>query len=126
MGDKCPVGSHLHEGQCVPIPRCPNDTHRTCQSIETLQHNVDRLKTRVPDNELLQHIVKDYENLYAKLKHQKSKQQGQMTRILHHLQKIQENNFLSDTGLRHVEFERERLLTTLRTIRESVHTIAEK
>jgi septal ring factor EnvC (AmiA/AmiB activator) len=126
MGDKCPIGSHLHDDKCAPISRCPNDTHRTCQSIEVLKENVDRLKTRIPDNELLEHIVSDYENLYAKLKHQKSNQHRQMTRILHHLQQIQENNFLSNTGLRHIEFERERLLTTLQTIRDSVHTLAEK
>ena len=76
------------------------------------------------DNELLKHVIADYEDLYKKLQAQKENQQEQMKRILEHLQDIRERNFLSDTGLRHIEHEQNELLTKLKGVQESVHALA--
>ena len=124
IGGRCPIGSYKKEGICVPIHRCPNGTHRTCQSIDTLKENMQRVKIRAEDNELLKHVIADYEDLYKKLQTQKETQQEQMQRILEHLQGIRERNFLSDTGLRHVEHEQTELLTILKGVQDSVHALA--
>jgi hypothetical protein len=124
IGGRCPIGSYKKEGICVPIHRCPNGTHRTCQSIDTLKENMQRVKIRAEDNELLKHVIADYEDLYKKLQTQKETQQEQMQRILEHLQGIRERNFLSDTGLRHVEHEQTELLTKLKGVQDSVHALA--
>ena len=124
IGGRCPIGSYKKEGICVPIHRCPNGTHRTCQSIHTLKENMQRVKARAEDNELLKHVIADYEDLYKKLQIQKETQQDQMKRILEHLQDIRQRNFLSDTGLRHLEHEQTELLTKLKGVQESVHALA--
>jgi hemerythrin superfamily protein len=62
--------------------------------------------------------------LYKKLQRQKETQQDQMKRILEHLQDIRQRNFLSDTGLRHIEHEQTELLTKLKGVQESVHALA--
>jgi len=124
IGGRCPIGSYKKEGICVPIHRCPNGTHRRCQSIDTLKENMQRVKARAEDNELLKHVIADYEDLYKKLQTQKETQQEQMKRILEHLQDIRERNFLSDTGLRHIEHEQTELLTKLKGVQESVHALA--
>ena len=124
IGGRCPIGSYRKNGVCVPIHRCPNGSHRTCQPINTLKENMQRVKARAEDNELLKHVIADYEDLYRKLQLQKKTQQEQMKRILDHLQKIREDNFLSDTGLRHLEHEQSELLTKLKGVQESVHTLA--
>jgi ABC-type phosphate transport system auxiliary subunit len=124
IGGRCPIGSYKKEGICVPIHRCPNGTHRTCQSIDTLKENMQRVKARAEDNELLKHVIADYEDLYKKLQRQKETQQDQMKRILEHLQDIRQRNFLSDTGLRHIEHEQTELLTKLKGVQESVHALA--
>jgi hypothetical protein len=124
IGGRCPIGSYKKEGICVPIHRCPNGTHRTCQSIDTLKENMQRVKARAEDNELLKHVIADYEDLYKKLQIQKETQQDQMKRILEHLQDIRQRNFLSDTGLRHIEHEQTELLTKLKGVQESVHALA--
>jgi len=124
IGGRCPIGSYKKEGICVPIHRCPNGTHRTCQSIDTLKENMQRVKARAEDNELLKHVIADYEDLYKKLQIQKETQQDQMKRILEHLQDIRQRNFLSDTGLRHLEHEQTELLTKLKGVQESVHALA--
>jgi ABC-type phosphate transport system auxiliary subunit len=124
IGGRCPIGSYKKNDTCVPIHRCPNGTHRTCQSIDTLKENMQRVKARAEDNELLKHVIADYEELYKKLQTQKETQQVQMKRILEHLQKIRQDNFLSDTGLRHLEHEQTELLTKLKGIQDSVHALA--
>jgi hypothetical protein len=124
IGGRCPIGSYKKCGKCIPISRCPNGTHRTCQSINTLKENMQRVKARAEDNELLKHVIADYEELYTKLQTQKETQQEQMKRILEHLQGIRERNFLSDTGLRHIEHEQTELLTKLKGVQESVHALA--
>ena len=121
---RCPIGSYKKEGRCVPIHRCPNGTHRKCQSIDTLKENMQRIKVRAEDNELLKHVIADYEELYKKLQTQKESQQVQMKRILEHLQGIRERNFLSDTGLHHIEYEQNELLTKLKDVQETVHALA--
>jgi|LauGreDrversion4_2_1035121.scaffolds.fasta_scaffold04303_19 hypothetical protein len=121
---RCPIGSYKKDGICVPIRRCPNGTHRTCQSIDTLKENMQRVKVRAEDNELLKHVIADYEELYRKLQTQKESQQVQMKRILEHLQGIHKRNFLSDTGLQHLEHEQNELLTKLKDVQESVHALA--
>jgi hemerythrin superfamily protein len=85
---------------------------------------MERVKTRAEDNELLKHVIADYEDLYKKLQTQKESQQDQLKRILEHLQDIRERNFLSDTGLRHIEHEQTELLTKLKDVQESVHALA--
>jgi hypothetical protein len=124
IGGRCPIGSYAKNGHCVPIHRCPNGTHRTCQPIDTLKENMQRVKTRAEDNELLKHVIADYEDLYKKLKIQKNTQQEQMKRILAHLQHIHETNFLSDTGLRHLEYEQSELLDKLKSVQKTVHDLA--
>jgi hypothetical protein len=124
IGGRCPIGSYIKCGKCVPISRCPNGTHRTCQPVDTLKENMQRVKARAEDNELLKHVIADYEELYKKLQLQKETQQEQMKRILEYLQRIRERNFLSDTGLRHLEHEQTELLTKLKDVQESVHALA--
>lgn len=124
IGGRCPIGSYQKDGNCVPIHRCPNGSHRTCQPIEILKENMKRVRIRAEDNELLKHVIADYEDLYKKLQLQKEHQQDQMKRILEHLQDIHERNFLSDTGLRHLEHEQSELLTKLKSVQDSVHSLA--
>ena len=121
---RCPIGSYRKGDICVPIHRCPNGFHRKCQSIHEVRENMDRLKERVHDNELLQYVIRDDETLHTKLEQQQLRQQEQLKRILDHLQHIRENNFLTDDGLQHVEHEQEKLLEKLKIIRESVHELA--
>jgi hemerythrin superfamily protein len=92
--------------------------------VDTLKENMQRVKARAEDNELLKHVIADYEELYKKLQIQKETQQEQMKRILEHLHGIRERNFLSDTGLRHLEHEQTELLTKLKDVQESVHALA--
>lgn len=118
---RCPVGSFRQGDKCVPIRRCPNGTHRTCQPVHLIRENMDRLKARVGDNELLEHVIKDYEDLYQKVEKKNAEQQEQMNRILQYLRNIHEKHFLSDTGLKHIEHEREKLLERLRMVSQTIH-----
>lgn len=120
---RCPTGSHMYNGECIPIKRCPNGSHRKCVPIEELRGNVERLQLRSTNNELLKSVISDYELLYEDLYQQKAKQQEQMENILRHIQKIREKTFLSDAGIKHMQHEEEQLLGKLKEIQQSVRSI---
>lgn len=123
--NRCPIGSYRKNGICVPIHRCPTGSHRHCQPIQNqVQANLQRLKNKVQDNELLKYVIDDYAELQKKLEEQQLRQQKQLTDILAHLQHVRETNFLTDSGLQHVEHEHAKLLEKLKVIREAVHTLA--
>lgn len=123
---KCPTGSHKMDDECIPIKRCANGYHRKCVPVSEINTNVERLMTRVNENELLKDVISDYENLYSTLKKQKKEQQEQLNNILRHLKHIQEDTFLSNSGLKHIEHEQNQLLDTLKKIQHSVHKISEE
>jgi len=123
---RCPTGSHMKHGECIPIKRCANGTHRKCVPIEELHKNMERIQLRSKDNELLKSIIADYELLYEDLYKQKVKQQEQMDNILRHIQGIREKSFLSDAGMKHIQHEEDQLLGRLKEIQQSVHTIAKE
>lgn len=126
IGGRCPIGTYKKCGKCVPIHRCPNGSHRTCQSIDLLKQNMERVKDKSQNNELLKNVIADYEDLYKKIEKQKYTQQEQLTRILEHLRHIRKNTFLSDTGISHIEHENEQLLDKLKGVQESIHTLVKK
>ena len=123
---KCPTGSHQMNGECIPIKRCANGYHRKCVPMSEINTNVERIKQRLNENELLKDVIADYEKLYSTLKKQKKDQQEQLNNILRHLKDIHENTFLSDSGLKHIEHEQNQLLDTLKKIQQSVHKISEE
>ena len=123
---RCPTGTHRHNGECIPIKRCANGTHRKCVPIIELQENMERLQLRSNDNELLKSVIADYELLYEDLYKQKVKQQEQMNNILSHIKEIREKEFLSDAGIQHMRHEEEQLLGKLKEIQQSVHKIAKE
>ena len=120
---RCPTGSHIKNGECIPIKRCGNGSHRKCVPIAELQDNMERLHVRSGDNELLKSVISDYELLYEDLYNQKVKQQEQMENILRHINKIREKTFLSDEGIKHMQHEEDQLLGRLKEIQQSVHSI---
>jgi len=120
---RCPTGSHLHNGECIPIKRCGNGTHRKCVPVEELKSNMERLQVRSTSNELLKSVISDYEILYQDLYQQKMKQQEQLDNILRHITDIREKTFLSDSGIKHMQHEEEQLLGRLREIQQSVRGI---
>jgi hypothetical protein len=123
---RCPTGSHRYNGECIPIKRCANGSHRKCVPIAELQGNVERLQLRSNDNELLKSVIADYEVLYEDLYKQKVKQQEQLNNILSHIQEIREKTFLSDAGIQHMRHEEEQLLGKLKEIQQSVHKIVKE
>ena len=121
--NRCPTGSHMNNGECIPIKRCANGSHRKCVPVEELRSNMERVQARSGSNELLKSVISDYEVLYQDLYKQKVKQQEQLDNILRHIKDIREKTFLSDSGLKHMQHEEQQLLGRLREIQQSVRNI---
>jgi hypothetical protein len=90
---------------------------------ETLKNNLWHLKTRVNENALLKHVILDYENIYAKLNEQKKEQQLQINKLNKHLKHIRETNYLTETGIKHVTHEQNKLLAKIQYLKESINNI---
>jgi hypothetical protein len=117
---KCPTGSYKENGVCVPIHRCPNGSRRRC--VSQLKEHKERVEIRSRDNELLKEVIADYEDMFEKLKLQKKRQEDQLLTILQHIKQIHEENFLSKTGLLHLQHEQEQLIARYKEIKDSVHS----
>ena len=92
---------------------------------ETLKNNLWHLKTRVNENALLKHVISDYEGIYDKLNEQKQQQQLQINKLNKHLKHIRETNYLTETGIKHVAYEQNKLLDKVQYLKESINNIIE-
>ena len=90
---------------------------------ENLKNNLWHLKTRVNENALLKHVISDYEGIYSKLNEQKKQQQLQINKLAKHLTQIRETNYLTETGIKHVTHEQNKLLSKLQYLKESINNI---
>ena len=88
-----------------------------------LKQNLERLQQRQQENTLLAGVVRDYKEVYSHMKTQDDLHESQLQFILQYLRDIRNTNQLTETGLKKVSHEKEKILDMLQNVKQKISHI---
>lgn len=88
-----------------------------------LRNKLHLLKSRQNENNLLKVVTADYESYYAKMKQQEEKHQQELQYVSNYLKDMVETNDLTDSGLKKVTKEQNKILQKITLIKEKINSI---